>query len=325
MAGLWTGLWVIPLVAFLGFTSHRASLCTVRAVSDALRRHRFQLIAAFGRTVLWAMVLIVPVTYFRPGLLSEAQGIGPLWSGLLGGFLFGYGAALNRGCSFSTLQRLADRDWRMFATLGGIITGSALGHLLIPGFLVNGQVIGPADISRWVWPVSAILAGWTIWEIIRLWRLRETWRHLMRDKPINPAAAALILGLGAGLLYLGFGPWTYLNTLQQTSGSLVSNMAPPPVLELLLVPTIFGGMVISAHQRGTWRTSKPGTGWPTNLLGGIFMGLGSAIIPGGNDTLLLRLIPSLAPNSLSTYGALLLGVVMGLMLRQWKNGSRVGC
>ena len=316
MAGVWTGLWVFSLVAFLGYTSHRASLCTVRAVSDALRKRRFHLLAAFGRTVLWAMVLIIPATYFRPELLSEARGIGPLWSGLAGGFIFGFGAALNRGCSFSTLQRLADRDWRMFITLGGIFAGSALGHRLMPGFLVSGQVVDPVVLAGWVWPVTTGLVVWGVWEGTRLWQRRETWRHLMRDEPINPAAAALILGLGAGLLYLGFGPWTYLNTLQQAAGSLASNLPRPQVLELVLVPAIVGGMAISARQRGAWRVHKPWAGWPANLLGGIFMGLGGAIIPGGNDTLLLRLIPSLAPHSLGTYAVLLFGVVAGLMARK---------
>ena len=316
MTDVWTGLWVIPLVGFLGYTSHRASLCTVRAVSCALRERRFELLVAFGRTVLWAMVLIIPAMAFRPESLGEARGIGPLWSGLVGGFVFGLGAALNRGCSFSTLQRLADRDWRMLITLGGIFIGSSFCHGLVHRFPVSGQTVGAAALATWMWPVTAGLAVWIVWEGFRLWKRRESWRHVMRDKPVDPAAAALILGLGAGLLYLGFGPWTYLNTLQRTAGSLVSGATLPSLLELVLVPAIVGGMAISAHQRGTWRVRKPWAGWPVNLSGGIFMGLGGAIIPGGNDPLLLRLIPSLAPHSLGTYAALLLGVVVGLMGRR---------
>jgi len=280
MAGALTGLWVIPLVAFLGYTSHRASMCTVRAVSCALR---------------------------------ETRGIGPLWSGLVGGFVFGLGAALNRGCSFSTLQRLADRDWRMLATLAGIVIGSSFCHGFVHGFPVSGQPIGTAIAAAWRWPAIAGLAVWVVWEGARLAKRRDSWQHLLRDKPVSPAAAAVILGLGAGLLYLGFGPWTYLNTLQRTAGSMVTGAAVPSALELVLVPVMVGGMVISAYQRGTWRVRKSWAGWPVNLTGGILMGLGGAIIPGGNDTLLLRLIPSLAPHSLGTYAALLLGVVVGLM------------
>ncbi|MDO9009634.1 MAG: hypothetical protein Q7U80_15570, partial [Thiobacillus sp.] len=44
------------------------------------------------------------------------------------------------------------------------------------------------------------------------------------------------------------------------------------------------------------------------------MGLGAAQIPGGNDTLLLRLIPSMTPHSLWTYLMLIAGVACGLLL-----------
>jgi hypothetical protein len=46
------------------------------------------------------------------------------------------------------------------------------------------------------------------------------------------------------------------------------------------------------------------------------MGLGGALIPGGNDTLLLRLIPALAPNSLYSYLLLILGVAFGWLLQR---------
>jgi hypothetical protein len=46
------------------------------------------------------------------------------------------------------------------------------------------------------------------------------------------------------------------------------------------------------------------------------MGIGGALIPGGNDTLLLRLIPALAPNSLYTYLMLILGVASGWLLQR---------
>ena len=204
----------------------------------------------------------------------------------------------------------------MLATLGGIFLGSFFCHRVVHRFPVSGRSVGPAGLANWMWPVLAGLAVWMVWEGFRLWKRRDSWRRLLNDRPLDPAAAALILGLGAGLLYLGFGPWTYLNTLQQTAGSLVSRAALPSLLELALVPAIVAGMAISARQRRAWRERKPWAGWPLNLSGGILMGMGGAIIPGGNDTLLLRLIPSLAPHSLGAFSALLLGVVVGLMGRR---------
>jgi hypothetical protein len=119
-------LWAAPLVGFLGYASHRASLCTVRAVADILKAGRFERFGGFVRAVLWTMLLTLPALYFFPEHVPAPTRSGQLWTGLIGGLLFGLGAALNKGCAFSTLQRLADADWRMLATLAGFVGGSAL-------------------------------------------------------------------------------------------------------------------------------------------------------------------------------------------------------
>ncbi len=57
-------LWAAPLVAFLGYASHRASLCTVRAVADILETGHFERFGGFVRAVLWTMLLTLPALYF---------------------------------------------------------------------------------------------------------------------------------------------------------------------------------------------------------------------------------------------------------------------
>lgn len=312
-------LWAVPLVAFLGYASHRASLCTVRAVADALEGRRFDMLGGFARAVLWAMLLTVPATYFFPERFPLPVANGPLWMGLLGGLLFGLGAALNMGCSFSTLQRLVDRDWRMLASLGGFLGGSSLWYQLP---LMKAEPIMSESALRsapWLLPLLLALIAWAVLESSRLWRRRVQLKHLHHTQNFSPAATAVILGLGGGLLYLGFGPWTYSNSLQASAGALVGERLWPPALQLALVPALLSGMILSAWRRGSWRSRKPLRGWSANLIGGVFMGLGGALVPGGNDTLLLRLIPSMTPHSLWSYLMIIVGVACGLML-----GRRLG-
>ncbi len=307
-------LWAVPMVAFLGYASHRASLCTVRAVADVLEGRRFDMLGGFARAVLWAMLLTVPATYFFPERFPVPAANGPLWTGLLGGLLFGLGAALNRGCSFSTLQRLADGDWRMLASLGGFLGGSALWYLLP---LTKAEpVMSELTLhsATWLVPLMVALVAWAVLESFRLWRRRANLKSLQHNQSFSPAATAVILGLGGGLLYLGFSPWTYSNSLQASAGALVGEQFLPSALQLALVPALLSGMFFSAWRRGSWRSRKPVQGWGANLIGGTFMGLGGALIPGGNDTLLLRLIPSMTPHSLWSYLMLIIGVACGLML-----------
>lgn len=306
-------LWAMPLVAFLGYASHRTSLCTVRAVADMLQARRFEMLGGFARAVLWAMLLTVPASYFYPERFPAPAASGPLWTGLLGGLLFGFGAALNKGCSFSTLQRLADGDWRMLASLCGFVGGSSLWYLL-PVTLAEPERVAPvAHAAAWMVPLMLILAAWALLESSRLWRRRGRLKIRQHDQSFSPAVTAVILGLGGGALYLGFGAWTYSNSLQATAGALIGERLLPPVLQLALVPAFLSGMLLSAWQRGAWHLRKTARGWSANLIGGILMGLGAARIPGGNDTLLLRLIPSMAPHSLWIYLMLIAGVACGLL------------
>lgn len=158
------------------------------------------------------------------------------------------------------------------------------------------------------------LGTWALVEAVRLWHRRIQLKSLQHTQSFSPAVTAVILGLGGGFLNLGFGPWTYSNSLQATAGALIGERVFPPALQLALVPALLSGMFLSAWQRGAWRIRKPVQGWGTNLAGGIFMGLGGALIPGGNDTLLLRLISSMTPHSLWNYLMLIAGVACGLML-----------
>lgn len=321
-------LWAVPLVALLGYASHRASLCTVRAVADILEDRRFERFGGFARAVLWTMLLTLPAICFFPERFPVPTGAGPLWGGLLGGFFFGLGAAVNIGCAFSTLQRLADADWRMLATLIGFVGGGILLELL-PSVAVTSAsmpVSTHPDIG-WLIVGLAALSLWAVRESVALWRRRITPRHLFQGTPFSPAATAAFLGLGAGMLYLGFGSWTYTDSLQRTAGALVGNQGFPSLFQLALIPSLLGGMLLSAWQRGSWRTRKPGHGWATHLFGGILMGSAGTLIPGGNDTLLLKSNPSLAPGSLWIYFMLVAGVALGLLLERYASprlASRCG-
>jgi len=314
MQYLSTLLWAVPLVAFLGYASHRTSLCTVRAVADVLESRRFERFYGFLRAVLWVMLLVLPVMLLIPELYTVPTAAAPLWVGLGGGFLFGLGAALNGGCSFSTLQRLADADWRMLATLAGIIVGVVAWQVMLPPVIVSTQ---PAHMHP-VWTLVAlvILVIWGSTEFRALWRRRRGLREMLGAETYSPRATALILGFGAAVLYLGVGPWTYTNTLRSTASSLAGGAVSPSATQLLLVPALLIGMLLSAWRRGVWRQAGSTSGWAMNFGGGLLMGLGSTLIPGGNDTLLLRLIPALAPHSLWSYLMLVIGVAVGLMLKR---------
>jgi len=66
------------------------------------------------KTVLWVMAVSVPIFLFLPDTTTPNRSYALTAAAIIGGFLFGVGAAINGGCAFSTLGHLANGNlWIM--------------------------------------------------------------------------------------------------------------------------------------------------------------------------------------------------------------------
>jgi hypothetical protein len=309
------------LVMFLGFASHRASLCTVRAVDEILGTRRAHVLWSFAKTALWAMVASLTIMWLAPGQALKFQTTAPILIALTGGFLFGVGAAINGGCSFSTLQRLADGEVWMLATLAGFTAGAAgwfaLEHILAIATSPLTIVVRIEQV-RWVPVALGVLWLWAAWELMLLWRVRPKgieFRHIIGADTYHLSAAALVIGLSGGVLYTLHDSWTYTNTMRRGAAFLLGDDSAPPAVQVVLFLALFLGMVLSSWQRGSVRLStQPLRNGLRHLTGGLMMGLGGAVIPGGNDTLILKGIPTFSPEALMVYLSLIAGVASVLLL-----------
>src|SRR5215467_10365997 len=163
-------LLALLLAALLGFTAHSAGICAVKAVSEVITTRRGHMLASFAKTVLWVMTGMVVLTLvttqrLMPNVLSLTA------LSLLGGFVFGIGAALNGGCAVSTVTRLGNGELRMLMTVLGMVIAIAavdLGYLAV-------NVAAPVQAGRAIvlsgWPLKltgGVLLGWAVWEATSL-------------------------------------------------------------------------------------------------------------------------------------------------------------
>ena len=241
------------------------------------------------------------------------------------GALFGVGATVNGGCSLSTLHRLADGELGMLTTLAGFAAGvwASLG-VLSEGIVMRlAPAVSPwlrwADLAPWV---GGLLFGWAIWQFRGLWQLaRQSPDANLLRRALTPnyhlAVAAALMGIAAGLLYATQGAWSYSNFLRSEVLHRTAHATAPSAWHGMLVIGLLSGMAISAWERGSlaWRWPQRPAVWARHAAGGALMGLGAVLVPGGNDTLLLSGLPSLAPAALAAYLAMLLGIasMLGLM------------
>ncbi|HQU88734.1 MAG TPA: YeeE/YedE thiosulfate transporter family protein [Denitromonas sp.] len=322
-------IFAIVLVAIIGFASHRASLCSVRAVAEVMSSRTAYMLASFGKAALWACLVSGILIFATGGLATPGLAREPAALVLMGGFVFGVGAAINGGCSLSTLQHLADGELAMGLTLLGFVISVAGWDSVDMQMAISRVTPLPsfwAEPSVWAGVLIAALACAGIWELIRVLRVGDDTPPRWRQRLVAPAyrlsTAALLMGVSGGILFGGYGAWTYTNFLRTEAGSWLGASMPPAAGHGLLLLALLGGMVLSALQRGSFRVRL---GAPIELArrfgGGLLMGLGGALIPGGNDTLLLVAIPSLSPVALGAFVSMLLGIAAVMLVMRRVTGA----
>jgi hypothetical protein len=314
------------LAALLGFAAQRASICNVRAVAELIGSRTGYMLASIGKSVLWVVVITIPFLWFMPAAAAALGGWRLSWISLLGGLLFGIGAAVNGACAFSTLARLADGQLAMLGTLGGFLLGvvgfellAGAGLLFAPpaGTPLVGSVLAAGGVMS-----ALVLVLWGLYEAGRLWRTRAPaarLRELAVARQYRLSTAAMLIGLANGVLYLVDGAWGYTGTLQQSVEGWLQIRMWPGSAQWILFAALFAGMLVSTWQRGSLRIERPpGRAWVRTLLGGSLMGLGAALAPGGNDALILYGIPSLSPHAVPAYLTMVAGIAAALIaMRRW--------
>jgi uncharacterized protein len=319
---------VLLLAALIGFAAHRASLCTVRAMTELMSSGTAHMLASFVRASCWAALVYGVLLLALPasGGAGRIAAIDPPALALVGALVFGFGAAINGACSYSTLQRIADGELWGLATLAGMAVGMAGWSLLNSALAIAS--VGAIDgfwsrlsgAALWLVAGLALLAAI---ELLRLWRSRRSaapsWRALLAPQ-YRIASAAAVMGTAGGALYALHGAWSYPATLRRAVESGLGSTTGPAAIQLGLAAALFGGMWFSAVQRGSFRLrlAPDGKVWP-RLVGGAAMGVGASLVPGGNDTLILVAIPALSPWAVPAYLAMLAGVALGLTLLRWRR------
>lgn len=324
----------IGLATTLGFAANRASLCTVRGVAEVASTGRAAILRSTLKSVAWVLALTLPIAWLVPDLGRVRVGWALSGLTLAGGLLYGAGAAVNGACAFSTLNLLAGGRLRMMMTLIGLGGGAMLGlfgahagRLELPR-----PVALPVDrLFPWALVVSGALALWGVFELRRLWRTRPAgigFSGLVTSPRYRLSTAAALIGLSNGVLYLLQGAWSYTSTLEHVVRLAFNQTDPALPAHGLLFLAMLAGMTASAWQRGDLRLDwRPSLGWLRHLAGGLLMGLGALLVPGGNDSLVLYGIPSLSPHAAPAYAAMLAGVFITLtgMRRLLAMDMRVDC
>ena len=288
----------------VGFALKHGGLCTYAAAVELVERRRMGRLAAFLGAAATTTLVMIPLSWWSHLPLTFGGSHSGWGVMLAGGFLIGLGAWLNRGCFFGTFVQLVGGNLNYLATLVGLLAGLLVTRALPASWLPH---LSDGALATTPGPIVFLWLGVAALFWLILW-----WRSNARGRFI-----LLVLGIGGGWLYAAVSGWSLGSVLNgATLHALNLQPQPPSRLSLFASLAMTAGGLLAAWYGGSFRLQ--GLRLATlgaNLGGGTLMGMGAALVPGGNDTLLLHAIPALAPHGVVGYLAMLVSL---LILVRWK-------
>lgn len=246
----------ILLVFLIGFAAHRASLCTVRAVMQWLDDHKASVLISFIKAAAWSCLLVGIFVLFGLPIKGIPLTHGLWWLGIAGGFLFGMGAAINGGCSLSTVQQLADGDSSVPLTLFAFVVDVA-GTMTLENLWLTQRVQPQAlwweQLTRTQHLLLVtVLSLWAVRELVMQWQRRDpslSVKQRLAAPRYRLSFGTLLLGVCSGLLFLLEGAWTYTNYLrEQTKGWFFDGISPGWLRGILVIALFLGMLMTSIHR-----------------------------------------------------------------------------
>ena len=299
--------------AGMGLSIQRGGTCMVSAVDHLVRDGSIKKLAALAECSLWTAGLGLAAAGIGYGFAaSPAYPLG--LATVLGGLLLGLGAWLNGACVFGSIARIGGRDWHYLLTPPGYLAGSFV-HAGLFGGYTQATVdpapggLHPALVALVALSALVSLASYAL-ERRKGRSLKALWdyRH-----------ATIAIGFAFVVLVVLAGPWTYTEAL----GRAAHGKGWPSWIEIglfaaLLGGAILGGRSLPAPQGLTLRRAA------LCLVGGILMGLGGSLIPGGNDNLILVGLPALQLHAWVAIAVMTLAIALGLNAGRLARKLRLG-
>ncbi|WP_246312374.1 YeeE/YedE thiosulfate transporter family protein [Pseudaquabacterium terrae] len=300
--------------ALMGLAIQRGATCTVAAVDEWLRERRATRLAALAEAALWVGAGLLIARAF--GVLPRLPAGYPLsgWT-FAGAALLGLGAFVNRACVFGAIARFGNGEWAYLATPLGFFAGCLSVEPLFAAMAPAPLAETPPALAA---PASGLLAlagAWALWRVVAA--LRHA--HQRAAAPARqrlggawtPRAATTVIGLSFLALLLLAGPWAYTDLLAELAHGMAHSVpARVGLFACLLAGALAGGA-------GRWRRGwPPARDWARCVAGGLLMGWGSLLIPGGNDGLILAGMPLGWPYAWAAFAMMVLVIAVAMAARQ---------
>ena len=284
----------------MGYAIQRGATCTVAAMDEVVRERSFNRLASMLEASLWVVGgLLIAQSLNLPGRMPGGYAI--TYVTVLGGALLGLGAYVNKACVFGAIARLGSGEWAyVVMPVGfyvGCVTFASVSLFPAQQKLAYGSPV--LEAAPWVAIVfGALMLGRLVTGLLTIAARAETGpltqrlAHALTTRVWSPRAATTVIGITFLVMLLAVDAWAYTDVLAE----LARGMAGDLFARTLLLVALFAGAMLGGYTAGRFRSTPISIAQLAKCFaGGVLMGWGSLLIPGGNDGLILVGIPLLWP------------------------------
>ena len=294
----------------MGYAIQRGATCTVAAIDEVVAQRTCRRLLSLLEAALWvAGGLIVARTLQLLPEMPAGYAVSS-WT-VIGGALLGIGAYINGACVFGAIARFGSGEWAYVVTPIGFYLGCLsvvpLFGVPMPKKLLDGSPVLQAP--AWV---ALLFVGFVLWRLARPWlgtgkSAKARWHEAIAARIWSPHAATTVIGISFVVLLLLVGGWAYTDVLAE----LARDMSASVGARTLLAGALLTGAVLGGWTAGLFRSTRLS---PAQLLrclvGGMLMGWGSLLLPGGNDGLVLVGMPLAWPYAWLAFAAMCATIAM---------------
>jgi toxin CptA len=287
--------------ALMGLAIQRGATCMVAAVDEIVSIRRATRAGALAEAALWVGGLIAVAQWL--GLLVMFPARYPVtFLTVAGGVLLGLGAWVNRACAFGTVARIGSGQWAWFATPVGFFLGCLVPLHGAPALAGSICVAPFANVGL----VALAFGALALWRLVEAARAPSYFGHIW-----HPHRATLLIAITFVTTMLTVGLWAYTDALAALAHAMDARIA----LRGAMVVALLGGAVAGGWFAGKLKFEAPGIATMLRCLaGGMLMGLGAMLVPGGNDGLILSGLPLLLPYAWVAVGTMALSIAAAILM-----------
>jgi len=301
----------------MGYAIQRGATCTVAAVDEVVSERSFRRLLSLCEAALWVAggLIVAQVLHLLPKM--PAGYAVSVWT-VIGGALLGLGAFVNGACVFGAIARFGSGEWAYIVTpLGfyiGCLTVAPLFGAPMPHKLDHGSPVLQAP--AWV---ALLFVAFALWRVVRPWlgagagSMGQRWHEAIARRVWSPHAATTVIGVTFVVMLLLVGGWAYTDVLAELARGMSASVAARSLLAVaLLLGAAFGGW--TAGRFRSTRISAPQL--LRCFVGGVLMGWGSLLLPGGNDGLILVGMPLACPYAWIAFLTMCVTIASAQLLRR---------